>query len=220
MVYNFNIGTQLTSLGAIIKKWAIVMKSKFKQLTVLLSASHFTSLEAQSLGVSSALLSYYVKIGGLEKLGRGIYRGINAPTVNDFKIEDLANSIACVKHGVICLISALALYELTDEVPRKHWIAVPHKTRHRGNKFVKIVRFRNIELGRTSIKKNGISLPIFDRERTILDSFRYLGVETALKALRLALEKKGKEKINLERLREYAKILHINIDSYLLALTT
>ena len=114
----------------------------------------------------------------------------------------------------------MALYELTDEVPRKHWIAVSHKTRHRGNKFVKITRFRNIELGRTSIKKNGISLPIFDRERTIIDSFRYLGIETALKALRLALEKKGKEKINLERLREYAKILHINIDSYLFALTT
>jgi predicted transcriptional regulator of viral defense system len=191
-----------------------------QKLKKLLKAPHFTSQEAIELGVSSALLSYYVKIGALERLGRGIYRGINAKTVNDFKIEDLANSIACAKNGVICLISALAFYELTDETPRQHWIAVPHKTRHRASPSVKIIRYRNIDLGKTYIKDNGISLPIFDRERTILDSFRYLGIETSLKALSLALSKKGKEKINIEKLRKYSNILHININSYILALTT
>ena len=172
------------------------MKTKLELLDRLLKVPSFTSQEAKNLAVSSALLSYYVKIGALEKLGRGIYRGISAPSIHDFRIADLANSITCVKNGVICLISALNLYGLTDEIPRQHWIAVQNRTRHRGNKFVKIIRFRNIDLGKTFIKKNGINLPIFDRERTILDSFRYLSVETALKALRLSLSKKGKEKIS------------------------
>jgi hypothetical protein len=33
-------------------------------------------------------------------------------------------------------------------------------------------------------------LPIFDRERTIVDAFRYLGRETALKALKKALTRR------------------------------
>lgn len=198
----------------------MVMKTTLQKLGGLIKAPYFTSREAIKCGVSSALLSYYVKIGALEKLGHGIYRGMNAPTVEDFKIEDLANSIACVKQGVICLISALALYQLTDEIPRQHWIAVKNTTRHRANNTVKIVRFRNTDLGKIFIKKNGILLPIFDRERTILDSFRYLSFETAIKALRLALEKKGKEKISIDKIKKYSKLLRINIDSYLLALTT
>lgn len=194
------------------------MKSTIQKLELLLKAPSFSSQEARDHGVSTALLSYYVKIGAIERLGRGTYRGIDAPSVADFKIEDLVNSLACVKHGVICLVSALAIYELTDEIPRQHWIAIPNKTRHRANGAVKIIRLRNMELGKTFIQVNGIKLPIFDRERTIVDSFRYLSIETALKALHLALTKKGKEKINFEKLRKYAKTLRFKIEPYLLAL--
>ncbi len=196
------------------------MKTTLQKLEPLLMTDSFTSQRARDVGVSAALLSYYVKIGVIQRLGRGIFRGINAPTVGDFRVEDLANSVTCIKNGVICLISALVLYGLTEEIPREHWIAISNRTRHRAaNAFIKIIRVRNIELGKSFIKMNGINLPIFDRERTIVDAFRYLGKETALKALKLALTKKRKDKIEIKKLRKYAKILRVKIEPYILALS-
>lgn len=195
-------------------------KTVLLKLKPLLKAPSFTSQEASALGVSSAALSHYVKSGEIIRLGLGIYRGVHAPQFDDFRWEDLVLAITRVRQGVICLVSALALYNLTEEIPRQHWIAIPNNTLHRGNNAVKIIRMRNIKLGKSFIKLNNQKLPIFDHERTIIDSFRFLGIETALTALRNALTKKGKEKINLERIRKYAKILHVNIEPYLLAVTT
>lgn len=65
-----------------------------------------------------------------------------------------------------------------------------HGTIHCAVSPTKVVRMRNLELGRTAIKIGNIILPIFDRERTIVDTFRYLGRETVLKALNIALTKK------------------------------
>ncbi len=55
---------------------------------------------------------------------------------------------------------------------------------------------------------------IFDRERTIVDAFRYLGRETTLKALKIALTKRGSEKVDIEKIRQYAKKLRIKIEPY------
>ncbi len=195
-------------------------KTALEKLTPLLKAPSFTSQDARKFGVSSALLSYYVNSGELVRLGHGIYRGINAITIEDFRWEDLVDAVARVKNGVVCLVSALALYQLTDEIPRQHWIAISNTTRHRGDASVKIVRMRNISLGRTTLKLDNINLPIFDRERTLVDAFKYLGTETALKALRLAITKKGKEKIHFEKLRRYAKSQRVKIEPYLLAVST
>lgn len=185
----------------------------------LLRATSFTSTDARLLGISSASLAYYVKLHAIQRIGHGIYRGTDAPVCNDFRFEDLVLAIQKVHGGVICLISALTLYDLTEEMTRQHWIAIPNSTRHRGTPDIKIVRMRNIKLGVTSIKIGKVPCPIFDRERTIIDSFRYLSKETALKALKLGLEKKGREKIDLEKIQKYAKTLHVKIEPYLLAMT-
>lgn len=195
------------------------MANWIEKLDSLLKEPSFTAQEARDRGVSAKLLAYHIKQGHLVKLGRGIYRGLHAKEMDDFRWEDLAESLACVKNGVICLVSALALYELTDEIPRQHWIAISHATRHRANPSVKIVRMRNIDLGSTFIEISGIRMPIFDRERTIVDAFRYLSSEIAIKALRVAVTKRGREKIRLEALRKYAKALRVKIEPYLLALS-
>jgi predicted transcriptional regulator of viral defense system len=194
-------------------------KAAIQRLKPLLKASSFTSEQAKAYKVSSAVLAYYVKIGELVRFARGVYGGINSPGIKDFRWEDLIQAISQVKQGVICLTSALALYQLTEEIPRQHWIAIPNSTRHRSNNSVKIIRLRNIKLGKIYIELDGNKLPIFDRERTIVDAFSYLGKETALKALRVTLIKKGKEKIDLEKIRQYAKILRVKIEPYLLVLS-
>jgi predicted transcriptional regulator of viral defense system len=68
----------------------------------------------------------------------------------------------------------LAVYGLTEEIPRLHWIAVDHSTRHRADSSVKVVRMQNLMLGQTTIELGNVQLPIFDRERTIVDAFRAL----------------------------------------------
>lgn len=195
-------------------------KSARERLAPLLEQAYFTSREAARVGVSSPLLAYYVKIGVLERLARGVYRGVNAPGVADFRWEDLVLAMARVKQGVVCLVTALALYELTEELPRQHWIAIPHGTRHRAGATVKVVRMRNITLGQTTLDIDGIALPIFDRERTLVDAFKYLSKETAIKALKAAVLKQGDEKIDLEKVRKYAKVLRVKMQPYLLMVST
>ncbi len=194
-------------------------KNALNKLKPLLHASSFTSEEARLRGVSSSTLAYYVKQHELTRIGHGIYRGANAPVADDFRWEDLIEAMQRVKEGVICLTSALSLYHLTEEMPSQHWIAIRNETVHRAMPSTKVVRMRNLTLGKTSIKIGNVTLPIFDRERTIVDAFRYLGRETALKALKIALTKKGAEKVDIEKIRQYAKKLRIKIEPFLIAMT-
>lgn len=194
-------------------------KNALKKIETLLSAPNFTTKEAKACGVSTETLAYYAKAGEIERLGRGLYRGIHAPIMQSFQWEDLITAVRSVENGTICLTSALALYELTEEIPRQHWIAISHGTSHHASPLVKIIRMRNHILGKTEIDIDGVIVSIFDRERTILDSFRYLSKETALKALKIGLQQPIGKRIDINKLRSYAKKMKINIDSYLLALT-
>lgn len=77
-----------------------------------------------------------------------------------------------------------------------------------------------MDLGKTTINLGGIQVPIFDRECTIIDTFRLLSPETAIKALKIALAKRGSERIDIKKLQFYAKKLRYNIDLYLTTLLT
>ena len=149
-------------------------KNALEKLKPLLQMPSFTSEEAHLRDVSSSTLAYYVKQNELIRIGHGVYRGANAPASDDFRWEDLIEAMQRAKEGVICLTSALSLYHLTEEMPSQHWIAIRNETRHRATPNTKVVRMRNLTLGKTTIKIGNVTLPIFDRERTIVDSFRYL----------------------------------------------
>ena len=187
----------------------------------LLIRPSFTAAEAKELGVFPAHLAYYIKIGRIKRLGRGIYQSTDyTASPENFRWEDLIEAVNSVPGGVICLISALAIYEITDEIPRQHWIAVSHNTSIDRGANVKIIRFRNKELGKTKIDLAEINVPIFDRERTIIDAFRLLSRETAIKALKMALSAKGNSRLDLCKLQAYAKKLRFNIAPYLITVTT
>ena len=136
----------------------------------LLTRPSFTAAEAKKLGVSTAHLGYYVKTGQIRRLARGIYQGVlyQSPPEN-FRWEDLIDTVNSVPGGVICLISALAIYDITDEIPRQHWIAVSHGTSIDRGARLKIVRFRDMKLGKTTVDLEGVQVPIYDRERMIIE---------------------------------------------------
>lgn len=193
---------------------------EFEKLKPLLKKPLFHAWEAEQKGVNASLLSYYTKKGLIERMDRGIYRGKEAVLNVDFQWEDLILTAKSIPKGVICLTSALALYNLTEEIPRFHWIAIPNSSRAPKRKGVKIMRMRNFKLGKTKMKFGKETITIFDRERTIVDSFRFLGRETAIKALKEFLKIKGQNKINLRKIHRYSEKLRYNIDPYILTATT
>lgn len=194
-------------------------KSEFSKLAPLLKKHLFTASEARSFGVSAALLTYYAKRGLIERVDRGVYRGVNSKLEIDFKWEDLYLAQRSILRGVVCLISALAIYELTDEIPRKHWIAVDHSCRAPKRKNVKVVRIRNFKLGISEYQLGEVKIKIYNKERTIVDAFRFLSFETAMKSLKMGLALGGENKIDLKKINSYAKKLRVNIRPYIMAVT-
>lgn len=188
-------------------------------LAPLLEKPYFTAREARELGVHPSALNHYVKTGRIKRISRGVYQGSEFQNPSAFRFEDLVEAVYSVKEGVVCLISALAVYELTEEIPRQHWIAIRHDTSVKVRPGVNILRYRDLSLGKTKILLEGVKVPIFDRERTIIDAFRLLSRETAIKALKAAIAQKGKNRIDLVKLQEYAKKLRFNIAPYLMSVT-
>lgn len=182
-------------------------------LSPLLNKPFFSSSEAKKLGIDRFMLSHYVKTGLLERVSRGLYKASGYQNPDAFLWGDLIKTVYSIKNGVICLISALAIYDLTDEIPREHWIAVPHG-RSVSKPDVRVIHLRNMDLGITEIELENSLVPIFDRERTIVDSFRFLSIETAIQALKEAIKPKKENQIDFLKLQEYSQELRVNIEPY------
>jgi predicted transcriptional regulator of viral defense system len=195
-------------------------KNKYQdKLEALLTKPFFTLEDAKNGGVPRHAIVYWSKKGVLERLYPGVYRSISYEPKVEFGWENLSLIAASIPEGTICLISALCYHDLTDQIMRGAWIAIPHKQRVPKRPNAHIVRMRNTQLGREEITIGEYSVYIFNRERTIVDAFRYLSKEIALKALKqyfTTIDPKPNPKI----LIEYAKALRVNINPYILSYTT
>lgn len=183
--------------------------------SILKSKASFTTEEAKELGLSPRMLSYYVNKGEIERIARGVYRFSDYMGKSEnLKWEELTVAAQRISNGVICLISALNFYGLTDERMKEHWIAVPHSHPHAHFPLTRIVRMRNMNLGVQKKIIADIEVRIFDPERTIIDSFRLLDFETAMKALKLYLNG-ACGKPNLKKISQYSKELRANVEKYI-----
>ncbi len=80
----------------------VKMNKQFRKL--LKNRASFTSKEAKTFGISASQLAYYVNIGILERISRGLYRNPQ----NDLQVptpwEDLVATVKSIPKGVICLV--------------------------------------------------------------------------------------------------------------------
>lgn len=180
----------------------------------------FVTLEqARDAGVSARMLAYYASTGKLQRIARGIYASPSyLPESEDFRWNDLAIAAANIPGAVICLTSALAYYDLTDEIPRAHWIAVENSQSRTNFPGCRIIRMRNIELGVKELEIAGLKVKIFNKERTIVEAFKFLSFETAMKALKSYLSgEHGRP--DLKKLSQYSKELRVSkVRDYISAL--
>src|SRR5579885_1597944 len=99
-----------------------------EKLEPFINMPMFTSAEVEKQGVSRQALAYLVKRVTLERIYPGAYRFSQYEPEVEFQWENLALVAASIPDGVICLISALCYYDLTDQIMREIWIAVPHES--------------------------------------------------------------------------------------------
>lgn len=189
------------------------------KLSSLLERPFFTILDASRVGVSRQALAYLAKEQLIERICPGLYRSIDYEPQVDFEWEQLVLAAISIPNGIICLISALCYYELVDQIMRETWIAIPHRLRAPKRRGIRFVRMRNTDLGKTEIRIGKFTIQIFDRERCIVDAFRYLDKETAIKALKNYLYNRD-YKPQLKKLSEYARTMRMDLTPYILALTT
>ena len=89
----------------------------------------------------------------------------------------LFDAAALVPNGVICLVSALAFHELTDTIPPRVWLAICSKDRKPQivDPLCEFVRFGE-KMQRSGVGHyliEGVSVPIFDPAKTVVDLCRY-----------------------------------------------
>jgi hypothetical protein len=83
----------------------------------------------------------------------------------------------------------------------------------------KILRMRNINLGRAIITVGEYKVHIFDKERCVVDAFRFLSKESAMYSLKSYMKRTEDHKPDLSKLARYAKELRVDIVPYIEALS-
>ena len=127
-----------------------------------------------------------------------------------------------IPQGIVCVESALFHYGYSDCAPRKWSIAVPRSV-SRAKLDVDALPVQTYfvqrdlyELGQTTGDFDGVTLPVYDRERTICDCFKYrsrLDNELFSKALNAYANDPKKNLSNLsvyaKKLRVYKKVIEL-----------
>lgn len=155
--------------------------------------------------------------GYLERIRHGYYQLADGNTSSE---EQLIATL--LPKAIICVESALFHYGYSDFAPRKWSIAVPRSMSRTKLDIdaptlqTYYVQPEIYELGKTTADFNGVMLPVYDRERTICDCFKYrsrLDNEIFNKALNAYVNDSKKDLRNLsgyaKKLRVYKKVTEL-----------
>ena len=155
--------------------------------------------------------------GIINRIRHGYYQ---LPKDKDITNEQLIATL--LPQGIICVESALFHYGYSDFTPREWSIAVPRSMSRSVKRMQEIpmkayyIQKEYIELGKTTDDFNGVTLPVYDRERTICDCFKYrtkLDNELFNKALNAYVADEKKNLVNLiqysKKMKLYAKVMNI-----------
>lgn len=168
------------------------------------------SADFVAAGIRAADVVNLCNAGILSRVRHGYYELTEKSEVSE---EQFLATL--VPKGIVCVESALFHYGYSDFAPRKWSIAVPRSmSRTKLNVDVLAlqpyyVQAELYDLGKTTDSFNGVLLPVYDRERTICDCFKYrakLDNEIFNKALNAYANDTQK---NLSNLSAYAKKLRV-----------
>jgi predicted transcriptional regulator of viral defense system len=166
--------------------------------------------DLEGVGAPRVVLTRLTASGQLERVARGLYR---LPDAQSSENESLAAIAIKVPQAVFCLLTALQFHELTTQLPRQVWIAMP-----RGShvpKFdyppVRMIQYTGeaYSEGIEVFKRDRVSLRVYGVAKTVADCFKHrnkIGLDVALEALKDA---RAKKKASAKDLWHFAKICRV-----------
>jgi predicted transcriptional regulator of viral defense system len=144
--------------------------------------------------VPRVVLSRLTAAGQLEKIGPGLYR---LPGQSGSEHEGLITVATKVPQAVFCLFTALQFHELTTQLPRQVWIAMPHGSHAPRLAYppLKMVQFTGeaYTAGVEEVERDGVKLRVYGVAKTVADCFKRrnkVGLDVALEALKDARVRK------------------------------
>ncbi len=177
--------------------------------------------ELRNSGFHPRDIQLMISDGHLIKIKNGLFRYAETPLISDQGFIDISLS---VPDGVICLLSALAYYELTTFIPSFISVALPRNTWEPSVEYPPTEFFyfstKQFEAGIDEVQIGGFKVRMYSPEKTICDCFRFrnkLSLDIAKEGLREYLKMKNR---NLGKLLEFAEICRVKqlIETWLNAL--
>lgn len=165
----------------------------------------FRVSEAVAAGISSTTLHRLRQKGELATVGRGV---VQLPDAGMGMLSALAVVSARVPRGTICLNSALAFWDLTDEVPRQVHVAVPRGA-HRPSLDQPPTKVHVFDAGTFEVDRQNAQTDanepfwVYSPERSVVDAMRmgrWVGHDIALHALRRYMAQQGASPARLSEL--------------------
>lgn len=174
-----------------------------------------TAKELNELGVTYYSIQQLLADQVIERIKRGVY------ILNDGSEEELGVVFKLVPRGILCLISAAYLHDYTTNIPLRHHMAIHNKDVYHlpDHPPIKLYYWKNAqhELGVEERTYNGVSIKLYDREKTVCDFLKFRNkLETSVvkEVLKSYLRDRNR---NISKLKYYSKELRIStvLDHYL-----
>lgn len=167
-------------------------------------------LDLDPLGMPRITLTRLVEKGVFEKISRGVYRLADQ---HYSEYDDLLTVAIKVPQAVFCLLTALQFHELTTQLPREIWIAMP-KGRHIPQLDyppIKMIQCSEdvFHAGIETHQYNHTTLRVYTVEKTIADCFKHrnkIGIDVAIEALK---EAKQKNCLSIDCLWQFAQLCRV-----------
>jgi len=141
--------------------------------------------------------------GDVIKVKRGLYKWVS------FEPAELVDVATIVPQGILCLTSALAFHDLTTYIPKEYEMAIPRHTKVKLPDHLTIrlyyfsPKYYNLGVERVQLDEHVVT--VFDREKSIVDCFRYrdkIRKDILLEAIKEYAMKKDR---NFPKLMRYAE---------------
>lgn len=177
--------------------------------------------EALDAGIYRRTLYFMRDEGYLTMLQRGVYQLSEKEPLG---YPDLVIVAQKIPNAVICLISALDIHELTDQIPHQVHIALPRTSRDPVMNYppIKVYRFseETLKAGVDIQNIDGVDIKVFNPVKTIADCFKFrnqIGKDVAIEALKEGIKTK---KATYQEILKYAELCKVKnvIQPYLEAI--
>ncbi len=168
----------------------------------------------RAAGVPPSTLTRLCERGDLVRLARGLYQLAEPDAVD--AAHSLAEAARLAPHGVVSLLSALRLHELTTQLPHAVWMTFHHKARAPRSLPVRLEVVRAsgeaFTAGRTIVRVEGVDVPVYDAAKTIVDCFKHrsrIGLDVAIEALRDGLRQRKASPADLWRTAKICRVQNV-----------